>query len=61
MTDRYDHRTADARAADAEEDQVLDSPLQTGASELRAEVAETAERGDLENDPLAPPAPRGDA
>jgi hypothetical protein len=51
MTERYDHRDADARAADSQEDEVIDGPVLDGADELQAEatraVAEedTTERG----------------
>ena len=51
MTERYDHRDAEARVADSQEDEVIDAPVLDGADELQAEatraVAEedTAERG----------------
>ena len=51
---RYDHRDAAARAADAEEDRVIDGPLEKGAAELREQAAEAERRGELENDPAAP-------
>jgi hypothetical protein len=38
MTERYDHRDAETRAADAEEDQVIDAPVLDGADELQAEA-----------------------
>lgn len=51
---RYDHRDDAARAADAEEDRVIDGPLEKGAAELRDEATEAERRGELENDPAAP-------
>jgi hypothetical protein len=51
---RYDHRDDAARAADAEEDRVIDGPLQEGAEDQREQVTEAERRGDLENDPAAP-------
>ena len=51
---RYDHRDDAARAADAEEDSVIDGPLEEGAEDLREQVAEAERRGDLEDDPAAP-------
>ena len=53
-TERYDHRDEADRAADASEDQVIDAPIQEGAAELREQVADAEERGELENDPSAP-------
>jgi len=55
MTQRYDHRTQEDRLTDADEDAVIDQPVQPGAAELRAEVAEAEKNGDLENDPSGPP------
>ena len=57
MTERYDHRTAEDRATDADEDRVVDRPVQSGAADLRREVEEAAEEGDIDNDPSAPPTP----
>ena len=51
---RYDHRDGAARAADAEEDRVIDGPLEEGAAELREEAIDAERRGELENDPAAP-------
>jgi len=51
---RYDHRDEAARAADAEEDRVIDGPLEEGAAELRAQVTDAERHGDLEDDPAAP-------
>jgi hypothetical protein len=51
---RYDHRDDAARAADADEDRVIDGPLEEGAAGLREQVSEAERRGDLENDPAAP-------
>jgi hypothetical protein len=51
---RFDHRDDAARAADAEEDRVIDGPLEKGAAELREGVAEAERRGELQNDPAAP-------
>ena len=50
---RYDHRDEAARAADAEEDRVIDGPLEKGAAELRERTTEAERRGELENDPAA--------
>jgi hypothetical protein len=50
MTERYDHRDAEARAADAEEDQVIDAPVLDGAEELQAEATRAA----VEEDPGEP-------
>lgn len=57
MTERYDHRTAEAHAEDAEEEAVLDRPVMQGAADLRHEVEEAAEHGDLDHDPSSPPEP----
>jgi hypothetical protein len=51
---RYDHRDDAARAADADEDRVIDGPLEEGAADLREQVTDAERRGDLENDPAAP-------
>ena len=51
---RFDHRDEAARAADAEEERVIDGPLEKGAAELREQASEAERRGDLENDPAAP-------
>ena len=51
---RYDHRDDAARAADAEEDRVIDGPLEEGAAELREQTAEAERKGELEDDPAAP-------
>jgi aspartate/methionine/tyrosine aminotransferase len=51
---RYDHRDEAARAADAEEDRVVDAPLEQGAAELREQVTDAERRGELEDDPAAP-------
>ena len=51
---RYDHRDDAARAADSEEDRVIDGPLEKGAAELREETTEAERRGELENDPAVP-------
>ena len=54
MTERYDHRDEAARAADAAEDRVIDTPVEEGAADLREQVADAERRGDLEDDPAAP-------
>ncbi|HTE73448.1 MAG TPA: hypothetical protein VK640_09650 [Actinomycetes bacterium] len=51
---RYDHRDDAARAADAEEDRVIDGPLEEGAEDLREQVTDAERRGELEDDPAAP-------
>ena len=51
LVERYDHRTPERRLTDRDEDAVIDQPIQPGAAELRAEVAEAEENGDLDNDP----------
>jgi hypothetical protein len=57
MTERYDHRTPEARAADADEEAVLDQPLEPGASDLRAEAEQAVEQGRVEDDPSGPAEP----
>jgi hypothetical protein len=42
MTERYDHRDAEARAADAEEDEVIDAPVLDGADDLQVEATRAA-------------------
>jgi hypothetical protein len=54
MTERYDHRTDEARAADAEEPMVIDHPLEEGAADLQQEVVEADREGDVEHDPAGP-------
>jgi hypothetical protein len=39
MTERYDHRDAETRAADRLEDEVIDAPVLDGADELQAEAS----------------------
>lgn len=39
MTERYDHRDAEARAADSQEDEVIDAPVLDGADELQTEAS----------------------
>ena len=51
---RYDHRDDAARAADAEENRVIDGPLEQGAAELREETRDAERRGEIEDDPGAP-------
>jgi hypothetical protein len=51
---RYDHRDEAARAADAEEDRVIDGPLEEGAAELREQVTDAERQGELTDDPAAP-------
>ena len=55
MTERFDHRTPEDRIEDANEDEVIDRPIQEGAADLRREVAEAEQHGDVENDPTKPP------
>ena len=38
MTERYDHRDAEARAADSQEDEVIDTPVLDGADDLQTEA-----------------------
>lgn len=44
MSHRYDHRTDEARAADAAEPEVIDQPIEPGAVELRDEALEAEQR-----------------
>lgn len=53
MGDRYDHRTDEARAADAAESEVIDAPIEPGAVELREEALEAQERAAREDDSAA--------
>jgi|1185.fasta_scaffold378447_1 hypothetical protein len=53
-SDRYDHRTQQARIGDAHEGAVIDQPIQPGAAEMQAEVAEAERRGTLAGDPIGP-------
>lgn len=54
--DRYDHRDADQRAQDADEE-TMDWPMQDGASELRAATEAAVEADELgEHDPRPPTA-----
>jgi hypothetical protein len=55
MTERFDHRTDEARIQDAGEEEVIEQPVQQGAADLRREVAEAEQHGDIENDPTGPP------
>jgi hypothetical protein len=48
MTERYDHRDAEARAADSQEDEVIDAPVLDGAEELQAEATRAVEEEDAE-------------
>lgn len=50
MGDRYDHRTDEARAADAAEPEVIDQPIEPGAVELRDEALEAEQRSAREDD-----------
>jgi hypothetical protein len=55
MTERYDHRDAEARAADSHEEQVIDAPVLDGAEDLQAEASRA-----LDDDEAADPSdPRG--
>lgn len=54
MTERYDHRTEDARAADGTESAVLDRPVETGAAELQREVVDADRHGTLVGDSAEP-------
>jgi len=38
VTERYDHRDADARAADTQEAEVIDTPMLDGADDLQTEA-----------------------
>jgi hypothetical protein len=38
MTERHDHRDAEARAADATADEVIDRPVMDGAADLQTEA-----------------------
>jgi hypothetical protein len=38
MTERYDHRDAEARTADSQEDEVIDTPVLDGADDLQTEA-----------------------
>lgn len=53
MGDRYDHRTAEARAADAAESEVIDQPIEPGAVELREDALEAEERSARDDDSAA--------
>jgi hypothetical protein len=53
MSHRYDHRTDEARAADAAEPEVIDQPIEPGAVELRDEALEAEQRSAGEDDPIA--------
>jgi hypothetical protein len=54
MTERFDHRDATARGADTTEDQVIDSPVQDGAEEMREETQLADEKGEAEDGQDAP-------
>lgn len=58
MGDPYDHRTDEARAADAAEPEVIDQPIEPGAVELRDEALEAEERSAREDDPASEAAGR---
>ena len=51
MTERFDHRDAAAREADAAEDQTIDAPIESGAQELREKTQHDDERGEAADDP----------
>jgi hypothetical protein len=53
MGDRYDHRTDEARAADAAEPEVIDQPIEPGAVALRDEALAAEERTAREDDSAA--------
>lgn len=53
MGDRYDHRTDEARAADAAESEVIDAPIEPGAVELREEALAVEEHSAREDDSAA--------
>ena len=46
MTERFDHRDAEARSQDSTEDAVIDAPLQDGAEEMREDAQRADERGE---------------
>ena len=54
MTERFDHRDAAAREADAAEDTVMSSPMQDGAEEMREETHVADEKGEAEDEQDAP-------
>ena len=49
MTERYDHRDAEARAEDATKDETVSEPLMAGAADLREEAQEDIDAGDLDD------------
>jgi hypothetical protein len=46
MTERYDHRDAEARAADSQEEEVIDAPVLDGAEDLQAEASRARDEDD---------------
>ena len=53
MTERYDHRDLEQRVEDAGEDEVIDRPVQDGATELRTDAMERVEAAEADGEPLA--------
>jgi len=53
MTERFDHRDAEAREQDATEDAVIDAPLQDGAEEMRKKTQRADEEGEPPDDTSA--------
>ena len=51
MTERYDHRDAEARAADMNEDEVIDGPVLDGADDLQTEATRALEGDEPPEDP----------
>jgi|KBSSwiStaDraftv2_1062776.scaffolds.fasta_scaffold1927485_1 hypothetical protein len=50
MTERYDHRDDETRAADAERPEVLDTPVLDGADDLQTEASRAVENQRLDED-----------
>jgi len=50
MTNRYDHRDAEARADDATKDETTSAPVLNGATELRGNAQEAIDDGDLDDE-----------
>jgi hypothetical protein len=50
MTERYDHRDNETRAADAERPEVLDTPVLDGADDLQTEASRAVENQRLDED-----------